>query len=390
LLVGNTSNKFTIQVFDKENNSVQVDAPDIEIVQGKFTVHGQPLPNDICIEVDDTENNTTRLEVIFEKNSILPLRKTIIKELVKTIPRGSTDSLIINIVEGSRFSVPSSCVPVGIIEIKATDLETDLVKGSDIEISLNMSESRDLAITAVLLMNEQEFSNVFNTSERHINLPKLSDEVRLLLKQAQKDLKEFENGEQYELAAKLQQIEADLQWLLHRIADLSADDVTDEKYQLEEKKRKLAQQLDAAGKDQKLISVVEDYYAEKSHCEYLLKEANDALRLQKLASITARESDYVNAQSYYAVKAKTDEIRKLAWEIQRNQNHVWIQLYYYYSTQPIEDYKDEQQAKKYMEIGEKALERQNYDELKVATNKLYSLLPDEQRDQEKIKGTGIG
>jgi molecular chaperone DnaK len=390
LLAANTNNKFNIQVYDAQNNLVEVDAPSVEIVQGKFTVHGQPLPNDICIEVDDTENNTTRLEVIFEKNSILPLRKTIIRELVKTITRRSNDSLIINILEGSRFSVPSSCVPIGVIEIKGADMETDLVKGSDIEISLNMSESRDLTINAVLLMNEQEFSNVFNTSERFVNLNKLTDEVRLLLKQAQKNLKEFEDKEQYELAARLQQIEEELQLLLHRIDDLSADDVTDEKYQLEEKKRKLAQQLDAAGKDQKLVEIVEDYYAEKAYCEYILKEENDALRLQKLQTITARETDYVNAQSYYAVKAKTEEIRKLAWEVQRNQNHVWIQLYYHYSSQPIEDYRNQNEAKKYMEIGEKALERQNYDELKVATNKLYSLLPDERRDQERIKGTGIG
>jgi len=390
LLAPNTSNRFNILVFDAHNNAVAAEASAIEIVQGKFTIHGQPLPNDICIEVDDLENNTTRLEVIFEKNSILPLRKTIIKELVKTISRNSTDSLIINILEGSRFSVPSSCVPIGVIEIKGADLQTDLVKGSDIEIALNMSESRDLTIGATLLMNEQEFSNVFNTSERHINLNELTDEVRLLLKTAPKDLQEFKEKEQYELAARVQQIEEELQWLLHRLSDLSADDVTDEKYQLEEKKRKLAQQLDASGKDQKMLGVVEDYYAEKAFCEYLLQDVDDTIRLQKLQAITARESEYINAQSYYAVKAKTEEIRKLGWEVRRNQSHVWIELYHYYAAHSIDMFKDEKQAKHFIEIGEKALERQNYEELKVATYGLYNLLPDERRDAERIKGTGIG
>jgi molecular chaperone DnaK len=54
---------------------------------------------------------------------------------------------------------------IGVIEIKGKDLKTDLVKGSDVEIKLEMNESRDLSITAFLAMSEQEFSNVFSTSK---------------------------------------------------------------------------------------------------------------------------------------------------------------------------------------------------------------------------------
>ncbi|MDB5246124.1 MAG: Heat shock protein 70 [Segetibacter sp.] len=390
VLAPNASNQFHLQVYDKKNNPVEVNASPIEIVQGKFTVQGQPLPNDICIEVDDTENNTTRLEVVFEKNSILPLRKTIMKELVKTITRRSGDSLIINILEGNRFSIPSSCVPIGVIEIKGSDLEVDAIKGSDIEITLNMSESRDLTITAVLMINDQEFSNVFNTSERSVNLTKMSEEVKLMLHQANKDVIDFQEKEQYELASKVQHINEELLLLLRRLRKLSVDDVTDEKYQLEERKRKLAQQLDALGKDQKIVEITEEYFEEKSFCEELLGEAGDTARLQKLQTITAKEKEYLTSQSYYSIEAKKQEIRKLAWEVQRNQDHVWIALFYYYSARPLQDYKDQKQAKQYIEIGEKAMERKNYEELKVATNTLYNLLPDEKRDRERIKGTGIG
>jgi molecular chaperone DnaK len=259
LLAPDTCNSFELIVFDGDNQPVPVQRPVIEITHGKFSVQGQPLPNDICIEVDDIANNTTRLEVIFEKNAILPLRKVITRELVKTIMRGSDDSLVINVVEGSRYAVPLSCVPVGVIEITARELETDLVKGSDIEIILEMSESRDLTITATLLMNDQGFSNVFSPSVRQVNMNKLREELTVLHRHTLKALKQYENSQEYELAAALQSLESEINQVIMELREHREDDVTDKKYQLEEKKRKLAQRLDAVGKEQQLVNLVEQY-----------------------------------------------------------------------------------------------------------------------------------
>jgi molecular chaperone DnaK len=74
-----------------KTTQVAVQHPPIEIMQGKFNVAGQPLPNDICLEVDDYENNSTKLQVIFERNDILPLKKTVYKEITRTIKKGSDE-----------------------------------------------------------------------------------------------------------------------------------------------------------------------------------------------------------------------------------------------------------------------------------------------------------
>jgi molecular chaperone DnaK len=210
------------------------------------------------------------------------------------------------------------------------------------------------------------------------------------MKQAKKDMDDYELNEQYEQASRAQYIHGELDDIFDRIQTIGNDDVTDEKYQLEEKKRKLAQQLDALGKDQRIVGIIEEYFEEKSDCEYVLEEAKDAVRKQKFEKIVAKEREYLASQSSYTIKAKIEELRQLSWEIRRNQNEVWINLFYYYSTQPIQDYKDQKKAKQFIEIGEKALDRKNYDELKVATNNLYNLLPDSKRDEARIKGTGIG
>src|SRR5205085_2078068 len=131
-------NHFAIRFFDAQNNPVEVDNTSIEIMQGKFNVAGQPLPNDICLEVDDLENNSTKLQVLFERNDILPLKKTIYKEVTRTIQKGSQDEIVINVLEGSRHSRAHSNLVIGVIEIKGTELTSNLVKGSDIEIRFEM------------------------------------------------------------------------------------------------------------------------------------------------------------------------------------------------------------------------------------------------------------
>jgi len=390
LLAPDTCNSFELIVYDEDNQPVPVQRTVIEITHGKFSVQGQPLPNDICIEVDDVENNITRLEVIFEKNAILPLRKTITRELVKTIMRGSDDSLVINVVEGSRYAVPLSCVPVGVIEITARELESDLVKGSDIEIILEMSESRDLTITATLLMTDQGFSNVFNPSVRQVNMNKLREELTVLHRQALKALKQYENSQEYELAASLQNLESEINQVIMELQSQGEDDVTDRKYQLEENKRKLAQQLDAVGKEQQLVHLVEQYYEYRNYCEAIIKELNDPAWQGKLDKIMVEEKACLASQSGYTINAKVEALKKLVWDMKKDQDYTWINIFHHYSALPLTQFTDGKKAARYIEVGERALERHNYKELKVAVVALHHLLPDEKKDEKRMKGTGIG
>jgi molecular chaperone DnaK len=390
LLQANQVNTFTLKLYDSQSNLLATDIAPITITQGKFSIEGQPLPNDICIEVDDATHNATRLELIFEKNAILPLRKKIIKTLTKTITKTGKESLLINIVEGSRFSMPASCIPVGVIEINGSQLQHDLIKGSDIEIMLEMSESRDLRITAVTLMNEQEFGEVFNPSERHINISKLKDEVTGLLTLLRRDLEDQQAMEQFEAAAvSIRQIN-ELEEMEKQLRKLREDDVSDIKYQVEEKKRRICREMDSQDKSSALAMVKEEYFAEKEECLYWINQsANPALK-SKFEKIIQKETTFVNANSSFVLRSKIDEFRQLSWEVRKKDPGVLMGAFHYYANQPISSFKDGKTAKKYMEIGEKAIERQNYDELHVALIQLYLQHPNSDKQISPFSGTGIG
>lgn len=385
-----TINRFQISLFDENNQLIEDGFEPIEINHGTFNVTGQPLPNDICIEVDDLANNRTKLDVLFEKNSILPLKKKIYKEISRTIFKSGKENLIINILEGDRFASPSTNQVIGCVEIKAETLEADLVRGSDVEISLEVSESRDITVKAYLSMNDQEFENVFSPSEKYVSIDKLKDELEFLLHNIKKDIKEFQDKEEYEIAQELENMRLQALEVRTVLNELTENDHTDLRYQLEERKRSLAQKYDTLEKNKKLTHVISEYYRAKGWVEYELEDENvDDSNRRKYENIVSKESEFIKEKSVLLIESKTQDLWDLRYNILKKKPTYWIERYYDMQSKNISEFTDENQAKRLLSNGQDALTRQNYKELEVIVKGLWSLLPRDENKEMKIKGTGL-
>lgn len=382
-------NHFTFRIFDAQNNPMSCDVPPISIVHGKYNVLGQPLPNDICIEVDDYENNTTRLEVIFEKNSILPLKRTITKNITKTLRKGSEDSVMINVVEGQHTAHPSTNPSIGCIQVLGKDLNRDLLKGTDIEITLEMSESRDLRISTYLLMTDQEFTNLFSPSERHVNIDKLRDEIHDMQKRIEADTKDAEKREDYELAQKLTLLGHEFEDLVAEIGSLGSDDITDRKYQLEDRKRKLAQRTDALTRDKHITEAMQEYFEYKDWCKELVEKHGNESEKRRLEELLGREKQVMAANSVIRVRDAVKDYSRLGGPIQWRIPERLVGIFYWLATTRKDELRDQRKAEQFIEMGEKAVERKNYEELRVVINNLVQLLPPDKQHID-MKGTGIG
>jgi molecular chaperone DnaK len=295
---------------------------------------------------------------------------------------------MINVVEGDRFASPASSQAIGTIEIHGKEFTRDLVKGSDIEITLEISESRDIKIDAYLLMTDQEFSNVFSPSERNVNLKKLKEEVYELSLRAKKDLSLLERQEKYEEAAEMKRVLDELNALHQGIRVLSEDDVTDIRYQFEDKKRKLSKMFDVLSGDTYIVKVKTEYFIAKSNCEFWVNSKGSDLQKTELEKITANEKQILATNNKRAITALKEKFLQLSWKISQKDPTYIISLFHYYAE--VDTYPDKQKSKNLVELGEKALERKNYDELLAIIYRLYELLPPDHQDDFKIKGTGIG
>lgn len=388
-LAQNAHNVFDLKIFDSLNNPVKINVSPIGITQGKYNVVGQPLPHDICLEIDDIETGTTVLEVIFEKNSILPTKRTFVKEITKTIKKNSLDKITINIVEGPGYSMPSANQTIGMISISGKELTRDLVKGSDIEITLEMSESRDLSINAYLLLTDQEYENVFNPSERYVDIVRLKEEMAKILSGLNGEISDAESNENYEVAAELNGIKKELRSLMIRTNKLPDDDVTDEKFQIEDQKRKLAQRVDNLTRDKHIIKVKMEYFDVKRTAKNAIEDehATESDK-QQFNNIVSREKSFLATNSRMKIQEVIDQLYELRGRIYWKSPEYLVGLFYYYAERP--DYKDRKRANELIKKGEEAIDNENYQKLRVIINQLYNLLPPKIKKMIDKGGTGIG
>ncbi|HVU57431.1 MAG TPA: Hsp70 family protein [Puia sp.] len=387
-LLPNTVNVFRLRFFDAKGMPVAANLPDITIVQGKFSIHGQPLPNDICLEVDDTHSKVTQLEVIFQRNAILPLRKTTTKVLSRTIAKGSDDQLLINVLEGSRYSAPQTNLPIGFISIGGKDLQTDLIKGCDIELTFEISESRDITVTAYIPMIDQEYKEVFNPSSRAVNLSRLKEEIDFLRRTANSRLNILLANERYEEGAVLQQAVQDIDAMQEKLRSIGPKDVTDVKFQLDDQKRKIAQTIESVAKGETQTLLREEYFEKKEYYRELLTASGQPELLRKFDEMNAQETEWINTASTQFLRVRIKEMDRLVWEVRRKDLHYVTWLYTVYAMKPLEAFSNPKEIKALRARGDEALTRKNIDEILTIIYRMYDLLIDK-NDGETIKGTGL-
>jgi molecular chaperone DnaK len=155
-------NLFTFKIYNASNDEIPCGIETIQITQGKYTVAGQMLPDDLSLVKDNLSIQDTRLDQIFARNSVLPSRAKKTVEVGKTIVCGSDDELRIIVVEGSSENHSATNKPIGILLITGKQLSRDTLKGTDIDLTFEMSESRDLTVSAFVNATGQEFSQVFD------------------------------------------------------------------------------------------------------------------------------------------------------------------------------------------------------------------------------------
>lgn len=373
-------NQFKVQLLNSGLEVLKVIDP-ISINHGSYSVNGQPLPNDICIEIDDMDASATRLERIFAKGSILPLKKKIYKTASKTILKKSKSNLAINVIEGKSNGLPSSGLSIGYIEIFGEDLEDDLIKGTDIEIELEISESRELKINVFLQSCDQEFENVFSESERSISVNKINTEINTILSDVEAVIKTANANENFEYSNKLESIRVGLIEIQIEASLIHDDDISDTKFQLDDKKRKLIQDFDDLTRNEIVAKEIEEYNDTKADLEYHLNQNENERYKTKYQRIIQNEKEVINSLDRYLIRSKIKELEELFNAIIQSSDENFIS--YYLGLKLYDNFTNKRKAEKLFEQGDKALEQQDYKVIRHVVYGLSALVHENDRHQRK-------
>ena len=290
-LLQNEYNYFTLSVSDSLGDPVDLGIAPIGIAHGRYTVSGQPLPDPISLERDDLETKETRLELVFAKNAILPLRKVLTYQVNRTLKKGSADAIRIRVMEGPDSGSPDSTKCIG-----------------HLEISLELSESRVLTARASLSVTGQEFSGVYALQDRSVPVPYIQERAEDLAGRISDEITEANDNERYELASALKSLQREAESVERAAEKLDQEDATDERYQIEDKLRKLSQRLDGATKDRKLNDYRVAYRSAVEKCRKVVNEHGNDEERDFLDSIVADESSFLSSEVLSRIREKTEEV----------------------------------------------------------------------------------
>lgn len=390
-LLKNSYNFFRFTILDGQNNIVETDAELIGIAHGKYNVAGQPLPYDICLVRDanpELDGSSTKLDLIFQKNTILPQKRVVSPTLNKTIVKGSDDKIIIKVVEGSQFNLPEANQTIGNLEIPGKKVSRDILRNTEIEITLEMSESRDLKVTVYIPMSDQQFTEVFNPSSRNLSVTDLQDEVEILGEKLETEISEAVQREDYETADTLTALKKKIGDLVDDTKLLTDDDVTDKKYQYDDNKRKIAQEIDNATRDKRIALLKIRYSEDKEWCKQIVDDNGNDHDHKIFNDIVGREQSFLNSITPVKIMEAIDELADLG------SNILWrtpsfLENRFKRLVEKPQLFNDQEQAKSLIESGNNAITNKNYDRLREINWGLISLLPKNAQQEAKTGKFGI-
>lgn len=184
LLEEKKQNIFTIYFRDLRGNIINSNINSFSITHTGMDISNPPLPHSIGLEID-TENDNTAMDFVFPRSTKLPCDKDIIYKASRNLKRTDYGEFIgINLFEGDS-NIPSLNESIGLIKIKAEDLNIPLRENDEIELHIEINESRQIYIEAKITSSNQYFSwNVYVPEQKEIeveinkNLNELNEEFR--------------------------------------------------------------------------------------------------------------------------------------------------------------------------------------------------------------------
>lgn len=386
-LIENTYNLFTFKVYDGQNNPVPTDFDSIQIAQGKYSVAGQMLPEDLSLVKD--KDNDTILDRIFAKNSVLPAKAKKTVDVSKAVIHGSDDQIRIIVVEGQAENHFTANKTVGYLEISGKGLKRDILRGTEIDLTFELSESRDLTVHAYVNPSGPEFSQIFNPTFRDVPVKTLNEEVRLLDGQLEKEKAEAMENENYEVAEKLDKLVTPVQELQGEVMLLALDDVTDNRYKLEDRKRKIAQELNQLTSGKRIERLRIEYQTARGEVAGIVNESGNDHERRQLNEIIAQEHTFLNSTNPLKLQAAIDQLHRISFQILRRTPDFLVG-WFQHLINKRETFNDQLQAKNLIEAGKKHIAAEDYEKLGEVNGRLHSLLPEKEKDSNEMRHfTGI-
>ena len=293
------------------------------------------------------------------------------------------------VVEGPSNRHSSTNKPIGVLSITGEKVSKDLIKGTDIDLTFEMSESRDLTVSAFVNGTGQEFSQVFTPKERKVSTQMLASEILMLEAKIQTEIDDARENGNKQVADELDNVLRGVQDLIVNAGEISEDDVTDKKFQVEDQKRKLAQNVFELTSGKRLDQAKAFYAETKSEIQTLVRESGNDRERHVVSEIFAREQTFIHSTSPEKIQAAIEELDSIRWQILMRTPEFLKGMFNHLSEKRA-SMNDQIQATQLIENGKRAIQRDDVEALQQINSRLWDLMPAVDKASDEMRAyTGI-
>jgi molecular chaperone DnaK len=378
-----TQNIFQIELTDRVGRVIPTEPVHFPYTLGVVST-AQPLIHSMGVALVSNE-----VKWYMEKGTTLPNRQRHELHTYHALHRGSaSESLKVPVIEGGNTRADRNRV-IGILKIKAEEIRRDVPAGTEVEVTLEIDESRMVKVSAYIPLLDQEFND-------SLALEKPMVDTDFLRKDLEKERKRLD-------AARSR---------AQDLGDKNALDILEQKVDGENMLDNVDTALaaskndpDAADKAQNRLldlKIAVDQVEDLLEMPVLLKDAEDKIKRgreivsqygdadnkKRLEQLERELRQAMQNREADQIRRKMDEIDTLVIIVLRERPEFWVGFF-----QHLEERKqymtDQAQAQQLFTQGNRAIQGNDIARLKACVQQLLPLLPKEQQD-EINDFTGVG
>ncbi|MDA2922720.1 Hsp70 family protein [Patescibacteria group bacterium AH-259-L07] len=380
------TNLFWVYLFDKDGNSVQVDPDSFAITHG-LSVTGAPIPHSIGVAVAKRDMSsgfalTEMFEPFFEKNSILPLRMVKTYKTVKRLKKGDTENALpIKVYEGESETLDRNHL-ICDLKITGENLPYDLPDGTEVEIKIEVNESREVTVEAFIPTIDLSLNARATIYAEDIDVEQMESDLN-----AQRErIKTIEANCTPEEKSKL---ENTVQSVNTSIGNAHIDQ--DEKRKAHKQLKDLKVKLDQIEKAKALPQLTKEFNESIADIQKVIETLGDEkekeMNNDQIKTLKEEGERAIERKDKYLLMRVNEQVKELGMRVALANPAMWAYQFEKLTTEN-HTFLSEKEASYYISKGKRAMDLGDVDELKRCVHSLMLLLPPE--EQEAIRGNLSG
>ncbi len=383
----NKLNLYWIYLFDKKGNLIPVDTDSFTITHG-LSVSGAPLPHSIGIVLaqKDIKNGfilSNVREMIFEKGSALPLKHHGTYKTVRKLEKNENDNPLKIFIDEGESKIPDRNTFVCELGVSGNDLPYDLPEGTEIEITVELDESRELSVTAYIPLIDLTLNARSTVKDEIVDIKDLETELNVQMEKA-KTISENCSSEERKT------IEDTIQSVQTSVKNAHLDE--DEKRKANKQIKDLKIALDKIEKEKEMPQLTKEFHAKTESVQKIINEYADEkdknANNDQLTKMKVEGEKAIEDNDKTLLSRVNEQIEELGAKALFSNPATWV-YHFQQIIQGDKNFINEKEARYYIEKGKRAIELNDMDELKRCVHNLMLLLPSDEQETIKKNLSGI-